>query len=768
MLTGIVIITLLVSALVPIVVHYLKGPRLGWGLALIPFLLFIYFIHLIPTIMHGGTIYSGFRWFPDLNINFSFYVDGLSLLFGLLITGIGIPIVIYSAPYLENHPHLTRYYGYLFLFMASMLGLVLANNLIVLFVFWELTSISSFLLIGLEHERPAARKAAVQALFVTVIGGLSLLASFILIGIVTHTYSVAQLLSQGNLLQNQPLFVPILLLMLIGAFTKSAQFPFHFWLPNAMEAPTPVSAYLHSATMVQVGIYLLARFHPLMSHNYWWFVILTTIGGITMLAGVLLAVRQTDMKLILAYTTITALGSLVFLLGSTHDLIIKAAVAFLLAHALYKATLFMAVGDIKHQTGTRDIGKVRGLHKAMPITFMAVLVAGASMAGLPPLLGFYVKELVYGASLVAPLASHILTIIAVFSNMIMAMLAFLLVLRPFWGEQKPKRVREANVNMSVNALLLASLTLLLSIFPFVINHTVLSPAVSAILRRPLKTKLTLWHGFTPSLVLSLITLLGAIVLYLKRAEFRWILARFDSVYRHGPVWLYDRFMHYLLRVAEWQTEILQNGKLRLYLITTFATIALTLGDVLVRNHLIMVKQWGFSFSFLPLFLATWLLISAYMTIWVRSYLIGLVFLGLFGIGAALFFIVNAAPDVAMTQALIETLIVIIVVLNLYRQPPLPKIVDEKTYSRIINAVIALGIGFSVAVLLIAITQQPFDDFIGQYFITHSIPSGHGRNVVNVVLIDFRGFDTLGEIIVVAVAALGIYGLLKSRFRRSGP
>ncbi len=215
--------------------------------------------------MHGGTIYSGFPWVPDLNIDFSFYVDGLSLLFGLLITGIGIPIVIYSAPYLENHPHLGRYYGYLFLFMASMLGLVLANNLIVLFVFWELTSISSFLLIGLEHARPAARKAAVQALFVTVIGGLSLLASFILIGIVIHTYSMARLLPQGNLLQNQPLFISILLLMLIGAFTKLAQFPFHFWLADAIEAPTPVSTYLHSATMVQVGIYLLARFHLLMS-----------------------------------------------------------------------------------------------------------------------------------------------------------------------------------------------------------------------------------------------------------------------------------------------------------------------------------------------------------------------------------------------------------------------------------------------------------------------------------------------------------------------
>src|SRR3990167_3343576 len=480
-------------------VRYIHGTILGWALAIIPTLLFGYFIHLIPYIMHNETIYSGFSWFSALGINFSFYVDGLSLLFALLISGIGIPIVIYSSPYLGKHLYLSRYYIYLFLFMASMLGLVLSDNLITLFIFWELTSISSYLLIGINHQQSAARDAALKTLFVTVIGGLSLLASFILIGIVTHTYSLAIMLSQNGLLQHHPLFIAIFLLMLIGAFTKSAQFPFHFWLPAAMEAPTPVSAYLHSATMVQGGVYLLAPFHPLMSHSPWWFTIITAVGGLTMITGVVMAAQQNDMKLLLAYTTVTALGSLIFLLGSTNDTVIKAAVAFLVAHALYKATLFMAIGDIQHQTKTRDIREVRGLHKAMPITFMAVLISGASMAGIPPLLGFYVKELVYEANLAIPVASQALIAIAVLSNMLMAMLAFVLIIKPFWGKQKPTRVLEANVNMSVNTLLLALLMLTLSIFPFLLNHTLLSPAASAILSHPVKLELTLWHGFTPSL-----------------------------------------------------------------------------------------------------------------------------------------------------------------------------------------------------------------------------------------------------------------------------
>ena len=742
-------------------VRYIHGTILGWALAIIPTLLFGYFIHLIPYIMHNETIYSGFSWFSALGINFSFYVDGLSLLFALLISGIGIPIVIYSSPYLGKHLYLSRYYIYLFLFMASMLGLVLSDNLITLFIFWELTSISSYLLIGINHQQSAARDAALKTLFVTVIGGLSLLASFILIGIVTHTYSLAIMLSQNGLLQHHPLFIAIFLLMLIGAFTKSAQFPFHFWLPAAMEAPTPVSAYLHSATMVQGGVYLLARFHPLMSHSPWWFTIITAVGGLTMITGVVMAAQQNDMKLLLAYTTVTALGSLIFLLGSTNDTVIKAAVAFLVAHALYKATLFMAIGDIQHQTKTRDIREVRGLHKAMPITFMAVLISGASMAGIPPLLGFYVKELVYEANLAIPVASQALIAIAVLSNMLMAMLAFVLIIKPFWGKQKPTRVLEANVNMSVNTLLLALLMLTLSIFPFLLNHTLLSPAASAILSHPVKLELTLWHGFTPSLVLSTITLLGAIILYLKRNLLIWLLQHLKIVFYYGPDRWYHTMMQLLLKFSNFQTELLQNGKLRIYLTVTFLTIATLLSGFLIEKHVIQLIQWKFSISFFPLLITTWILVSAFMTLWARNYFIGLVFLGTFGIGVALFFLVNAAPDVAMTQALVETLIVIIVVFNLYRQPALPNITRENRRSKLTNIIIALVSGLVFSLLLLTITQLPFPDQVSQYYIDNSLPLGHGRNIVNVILVDFRAFDTLGEIIVIAIAAVGVYGLLKN-------
>ncbi|WP_226905582.1 proton-conducting transporter membrane subunit [Legionella antarctica] len=488
-------------------------PRFVWLISTIPFFLFFYFAHFIPQVMNGTIIFYTLKWFPSIGVSISLCVDGLSLLFALLITGIGTLIVIYSIPYLENNRHLSRYFCYLFLFMSAMLGVVLADNLITLFVCWEITSVSSYLLIGFNHERASAREAALNALLITSSGALCLLAGFLLIGLATDTYSISELLNQGRGFVENRWYTAILLLVLIGAFTKSAQFPFHFWLPNAMEAPTPISAYLHSATMVQAGVYLLARFHPVMSGSALWFIALTTIGAITMVVGVLLAFKQTDMKLILAYTTVTAMGSLVFLLGSDQDAVIKAAVAFLISHALYKATLFMVVGDIQHQTGTRLVTKVSGLHKAMPVTFWAALVSGASMAGLPPLLGFYVKELVYEANLAAPIASYILTAMVVFANMMVASLAFILIIKPFFGQQKPKHVLEANKKMSINAFLLAVFTLIISIVPFIINKAILSPAASAILGHSVTMELTMWHGFTPSLALSLITFLGAIILY---------------------------------------------------------------------------------------------------------------------------------------------------------------------------------------------------------------------------------------------------------------
>lgn len=745
---------------------FFRSPFL-WSLSLIPLFLFFYFIQFIPQVMEGKNFYETINWFPLLGVSISFYIDGLSLLFCLLISSIGTLIIIYSISYLDKNMTLSRYFCYLFLFMAAMLGIVLSDNLITLFICWEITSISSYLLIGFNYERAAARRAALNALLITSSGALFLLVGIIIIGIATQTYSILELLKQGSLVENS-WYSTILILILIGAFTKSAQFPFYFWLPNAMEAPTPVSAYLHSATMVQAGIYLLARLHPIMADSSLWFISLTTFGAITMIVGVLLAFRQNDMKLILAYTTVTALGSLVFLLGSDNDTVIKAAIAFLISHALYKATLFMVVGDIQHQTGTRMVTEIAGLHKAMPITFMAAIIAGASMAGLPPLLGFYVKELVYEANLAAPIASYILTAMVVFANMMMATLAFILVIRPFYGKQKPLAVREANPKMSINAFLLAVFTLLISIFPFTINKAILSPAVSSILGQKVTVELTIWHGFTPSLALSIITLFGAIILYLQRRIIKELFHRWDILFRYGPSYVYEQFTYAILLIANWQTKILQSGKQRIYLTIVFLTIALCLIITSITQHAIRTQQLVPSFSWLSIFLSMWIFLSAFLTFSVRTYLRGLIFLGMFGLGIALLFLVNAAPDVAMTQVLVETLIVIIVVFNLYRQPILPPIVAEKKLLRITNSLIAISIGITITLLLITISHQPLNLSIGNFFISNSVPLAHGQNVVNTILVDFRALDTMGEIVVVATASIGIYGLVKQRRKKKKP
>lgn len=755
-----IILALFIVALLMLFNFSFFHSRFVWLIAIIPLFLFFYFAHYIPQTMKGENVYYTLKWFPLLGVSISLYVDGLSLLFALLITGIGTLIVIYSIPYLDSDASLSRYFCYLFLFMAAMLGVVLADNLITLFICWEITSISSYLLIGFNHERAAARKAALNALLITSSGALFLLVGFLIIGIAANTYSISTLLNQGAAFVENRWYPIILFFVLIGAFTKSAQFPFHFWLPNAMEAPTPISAYLHSATMVQAGVYILARFHPVMAGSSLWFISLTTIGAITMIIGVLLAFRQTDMKLILAYTTVTALGSLVFLLGSHQAAVIKAAIAFLISHALYKATLFMVVGDIQHQTGTRFVTEINGLRKAMPITFLAALVAGASMAGLPPLLGFYVKELVYEANLAAPIASYVLTAMVVFANMMVAALAFILIIKPFFGQQKPKNVIEANNKMSINAFLLALFTLIISIVPFTINKAILSPAASAILDHHVTMELTMWHGFTPSLALSLITLLGAIILYLKRGWVKEAINRFNIFFKYGPTYGWEQLARELLVIANWQTGVLQSGKQRVYLTIVFFTIAFCLVVASITQHAVHIEQFLPSISWIPMFLCACIFLSAIFTFGVRTYLRGLIFLGMFGLCVALLFLINAAPDVAMTQVLVETLIVIIVVLNLGRQPPLPPIVPEEGMLRLINMIIALTIGISITLLLITISHQPFDFSVGNYFIDNSVPLAHGRNVVNTILVDFRALDTMGEVVVVATAAIGIYGLVK--------
>lgn len=728
-------------------------------LLLIPLSMFVQFVQMIPQAEAGNFLFESHPWLPQLGVNLSFALDGLSLLFALMITGIGSLVVLYSVGYMDRHQYLSRYFSYLFLFMGAMLGMVLADNLIALFVFWEITSITSFLLIGFNCDKEASRQSAITAILVTSAGALLLLFGFVLLHVVTDTYSISEILTKRETIQNSPWFTTILVLMLFGVFTKSAQFPFHFWLPNAMAAPTPVSAYLHSATMVQAGVYLLARVHPAFSNDGIWFTSLSSFGGVTMFVGALLAFKQDDLKLILAYTTVTALGSLVFLLGSSETMVIKAAIAFFISHALYKATLFMVVGDIQHQTGTRDMSQLGGLRKAMPITFLATIVAAASMAGLPPLLGFYVKELVYEAQVAAPFARELLTFIVVMANILVAALAFIVVIRPFLGDQIPKDVKEANKKMSVNAFLLSLLTLVLSIFPFTIDRTILAPAASSILGKQVEIQLSLWHGFTPSLLLSVFTLAGAIITYKLRYHVFILLDKFRPLYIYGPASCWDHLMKASLRVADWQTRILQNGKQRIYLATILSTVAITMLYTMLMKGGIDVIDYTPDFDIFSLFLFTWILSSALAVVYAKTYLRGLVFLGMFGLGIALLFLVDAAPDVAMTQVLVETLLVIIVVLNISRLPAFPKIVAEPLKLRLLNLAIALSFGFTVTLLLLTITHTWFNASVSDFYLQNAVKVGYGHNVVNVILVDFRAIDTLGEVIVVVTAAVGIFALL---------
>jgi len=406
---------LLGAVLAPFLVRVL-GANAAWLLALAPLLAFAHFASLLPVIAGGEVITGGYAWVPSFDLRFSWLLDGLSLTFALLITGIGTLIVLYSGGYLKGHLDQGRFFSFIFLFMGAMLGLVVSDSLLMLFIFWELTSITSFLLIGFDHEREAARRAALQALVVTGGGGLLLLAGLLLIWSTTNATDLSTLLQSGDLLRGNPYYLAILILILCGAFTKSAQFPFHFWLPNAMEAPTPVSAYLHSATMVKAGVYLLMRLNPVMGGTPAWETLLPLFGGVTLVVGTLLAIRQTDLKLQLAYTTVSSLGLLVLLTGFGAPYATEAAALYLMAHSLFKGALFMVAGIIDHETGTRDITSLRGLKAAMPLTFAAALAAAISMGGLPPFFGFLAKEEIYAALAHADPRSIVFTMVAVAGN----------------------------------------------------------------------------------------------------------------------------------------------------------------------------------------------------------------------------------------------------------------------------------------------------------------------------------------------------------------
>lgn len=761
----IAILSLFLLAFVAPALSRAGGRACGWLLSLLPLSLALFFFTFVGAVNHGNVITSAYRWVPSLGVQFSFYLDGLSLLFSLLITVIGAVVLAYAGSYLHGDPRLGRFFFWMLIFMGSMLGMVLADNLFLLFVFWELTSVSSYFLIGFDHHEESARASALQALLVTGAGGLAMLAGLVLLAGIAGTSELSALIAQGDYVKQHDLYLAILVLILIGAFTKSAQFPFHFWLPNAMAAPAPVSAYLHSATMVKAGIYLLARLSPLLSGTDAWMFIVVPVGMITMVAASVLALQETDLKRILAYSTLGALGALVMLLGLGTPSAAKAAIGFLFAHALYKGTLFLIAGAIDHETGTREIDALGGLRHKMPLSGAAALLAAASMAGLPPFFGFIAKEGFYEAVFHFQFAAALLTSAAVLSGMIFVALALAVGVLPFVGNLKsmPKSVHEAPLAMWGGPLCLATAALMAGLLPQSNVEPLLAPAVAAVVNQPVKLDLSLWHGWNAVVLLSIVTTLGGLAVWALRPAIRYGLLRLKLGATLGPEKVYDMFLSGMNALARRQTEILQNGYLRLYLLVVVVATLAAAGGPLLRTAGFTPVLGLRDFRFYELGLAVLIVIAAVAATFSSSRLGAIAALGVVGYGIALLYILFGAPDLAMTQFLIETLMVILFVLVFYYLPRFATF--SKASTRIRDGAVAIAVGALMTVLVLIVTHIQLHPSIAEYFIESSVPLAHGRNIVNVILVDFRALDTLGEITVLAVAGIGVFALLKLRRRK---
>lgn len=759
------LIAILSAGLAPRICRISARAASGWILAVIPATITIHLIALLPKIKDGQTIRESLPWIPSLNIQFSFYLDGLGLLFALLVSGIGTLIVIYGSAYLEDSRHLGRFYSFTMLFMGAMLGLVLADDLITLFVFWELTSISSYLLIGYKHDHESSRRAALQALLVTGAGGLALLAGLIMLGGLKGTFQLSELILMPAGFADNRFYIPVLLLVFAGALTKSAQFPFHFWLPNAMEAPTPVSAFLHSATMVKAGIYLLARLNPVLGNTHFWQISLSLAGAVTMLYAAVLAVQQSDLKKMLAYSTICALGTLVLLLGLDTHAAFKAAFIFMIVHALYKGALFMITGIIDHYTGTREIDKLRALSRRLPLITPAAILAALSMAGLPPLLGFISKELVYEAKLQAPDAAWLITSFGVAANMLMVALAARILITPFFGKAaQPGLHAEKKVSAAYwfGPLLLSLLGLFVGMFPGVLGDILLEPALLAIESQYTDIKLALWHGFSPVLLLSLMTFAGGVVIYFFLRRNRPFFSRLHLPQALRADRLYDTFLAKFISTARDISNAIQHGILRRYLFVIIIFPLLIIGLYVVMRPIPYAPVTHDSLNIGGVMLTLIIVSAALVVSFTPSRLMGIVALGVIGFAVALIFLSFGAPDLAITQFTVETLAVIVFVLIIKRLPRFPECSSRG--SRLRDGFLAASIGLGMSAFAYVILSRPPDKTVSNFYAMNSYLLAKGRNVVNVILVDFRSLDTLGEISVLLIAAIGIIAMLRHTFK----
>lgn len=737
-------------------------------LAALPITLFCYLLQFIPIISNGTVLYESYEWVPSLHINLDFRLDGLSLLFSLLITGIGSLIFLYASSYLKGHPFLDRFYGYLCLFMASMLGIVLSDNTLLLFIFWELTSISSFFLIGFNNDNSASRKSALTALSVTGLGGFFLLAGLILIGSIAESYSIGTLIESAGKIKSHDLYPLALGLVLIGAFTKSAQFPFHFWLPGAMKAPTPVSAYLHSATMVKAGIFLMARFTPILGSTSLWMYTLMLVGGVTMLYAALHALFRTDLKGVLAYSTISALGILTFLIGLGTQEALVAAVTFIVVHALYKATLFLTTGIIDHETGTRDLTQLSGLGKVLLPVAIAGILAALSSAGLPLLFGFISKDLIYEATLHAEqhLAIYI-TIAAIATNICLVAAGFMAGIKPFIGKLPGQfeKVHLPSILMWAPPLILALLGLVFGLFPEVAGDYLISSTVNYMSLQATDVHLKIWHGFNFVFILSVMTLAaGTVIFFVNKPNIskETFLKLFD---KYSPQSIFNKLYGRFVLFSEWYTGIMHNGFLRSYLIRIIIFAELLLSYELFIGGPIYIDYSQLSPVSVFEGLNVLILIGAVvLTVSTYSRLTAVVGTSVIGYAICLMFVYYSAPDLAMTQFTIDTLTVVLFVFVLFNLPPFLNLANKKVLIR--DSIVAIIFGVILSLIAIKVLQVPTKIEISNYYGEFAYTLAKGKNVVNVILVDFRGFDTMFEIVVLSIAALGVYSLIKLKLKSS--
>jgi len=738
----------------------------AWAAGAVTLAALLWLAPAFPLPFAGSTLIQQHDWMPALGLKLAFRLDGLALLFAGLILGIGLLIVLYARYYLSERDSMGRFYACLMLFMGSMLGIVLSENLIQLLIFWELTSLSSFLLISYWQHREEARQGARMALAVTGLGGFAMLGGFLLLGHIVGSYELSDVFAAGDLIRDHPLYVPTLLLILLGAFTKSAQFPFHFWLPHAMAAPTPVSAYLHSATMVKAGVFLLARLYPALSGTPEWFWLVSGAGLATLLLGAYVALFKHDLKGLLAYSTISHLGLITLLFGLSTPLAAVAGVFHIINHATFKASLFMAAGIIDHEAGTRDMRRLHGLWKFMPYTATLAMVAAAAMAGVPLLNGFLSKEMFFAeaAQISASLVGGwLLPALVTLAGALAVAYSIRFIHDVFFNGEPvdlPRTPHEPPRWMKLPVEILVVLCLVVGIAPALTVAPLLAVVAADTLQAPPpEYRLALWHGFNQALAMSLVALAGGAAIYALRRPLFALHER--GLGRLDARAAYNALLDALFVVSGWLTRRIDSGSLqRQVLLFLAAALALGFAPWLGSDTPLAGSRAGLPLDPVSLLAGATLIVASLATVWLhRQRLAALITIGVVGLVVSLAFVRFSAPDLALTQLSVEVVTIVLLLLALHFLPQ--HAARERDRGRVWrDGAIALAAGGGTALLAWAVLTRPYDTIAG-YFLENSVPGGGGKNVVNVILVDFRGYDTLGEITVLALAGLGIYALLEN-------